>query len=119
MYTYVDCNQPTYFDVDDTLIMWSVEDGENTIKLNGVSVVINEANINALKKHAMRGHTIIVCSAGGASWAKAVVDALGLQDLVDVIMEKPMWYYDDLPANAFMGKPHYYPYEGGDPDNAA
>jgi len=115
MYKYIDCHQPTYFNVDDTLVMWNVPLTKGAINVNGSQVMPNQGNIDALKRHSMRGHTIIVWSAGGSQWAKAVVDALGLQDHVNAIMEKPMWYYDDKQSSHFMGEAQYNEYKPKEP----
>ncbi len=100
-----------YFDVDDTLISWERpttpdHDSIRLKDLDGVDVIVgvNWPNIDAIAKHALRGHTVVVWSAGGAEWASRVVQALHLEEYVDVIITKPTWYYDDLPANEFMGK---------------
>lgn len=136
------CNQPTYFDVDDTLIMWNrpVVDDPDVIEITCPTsrtmrtlmemsddgslapdtpsepvevgswterVKPHRKHIEELKKHKMRGHTVIVWSAGGWEWAEAVVRALKLEKYVDLVLEKPTWYYDDLPAQEFMGKRYY------------
>lgn len=115
-----------FFDVDDTLILWSptseqladegiditcpgtlhsgpdgdiVEIGEWTQR-----VVPYTPNIEAMKRHKLRGHRVIVWSAGGWDWAEAAVKALGLEHIVDVVMSKPHWCYDDLPPNEYMPK---------------
>lgn len=96
---------PTMFDVDDTLIMWQdthPEAVEMTIGAYTERVVIHHEHIKALKLHKFRGHTIVVWSAGGAEWAEKVVIALGLEAWVDVCMDKPAWYYDDIPAKEYM-----------------
>lgn len=46
-------------------------------------------------------------SAGGGEWAEAVVKALGLEKYVDLVMNKPSWYYDDKEAKDWMGKRIY------------
>jgi hypothetical protein len=61
-------------------------------------------HIEQLRKHKMRGHTVIVWSAGGYDWAAAVVKTLGLENIVDLVISKPIWVYDDLPPNEFMPK---------------
>jgi phosphoserine phosphatase len=136
------CKQPTYFDVDDTLVMWSrpaaddpdaieiacptsrterfllemTDDGtlEPDTPTETVSVGSwterlkpHKKHIEQLKLHKLRGHTIIVWSAGGWEWAEAVVRALKLEQYVDLVIEKPMWFYDDLMPNEFMGKRYY------------
>lgn len=126
------CNQPTFFDVDETLVMWEHGDPSHPDCIK-VEVPIgrqkraaedqgweteeitvqgdwsawirpHKKHIEALKKHKLRGQTVIVWSAGGWEWAEAAVRALGLVDYVDLVLEKPRWAYDDLPPNEYMPK---------------
>jgi FMN phosphatase YigB (HAD superfamily) len=96
------------FDCDDTLVSWKhyPKISKNSIAFNDPSgtVYLNaiKEHIEALKSHKLRGHTVIVWSAGGADWAEEVVKKLGLESYVDAIMSKPNWFYDDLSANEFM-----------------
>jgi phosphoserine phosphatase len=136
------CKLPTYFDVDDTLIMWNLpaaddpdvieitcptsrtqralqdmsDDGSLTPDTPNECVSVgswtqrvkpHKKHIEALKQHYLRGHTVIVWSAGGWEWAEAAVRALGLQPYVHLVIEKPTWYYDDLQANEILGKRYY------------
>lgn len=135
----LECNQPTFFDVDDTLVKWDRAQYSDIDKLHAVAItcptsrqskiieqetgeeaklenakgtwteylIPHRKHIEQLKLHKLRGHTIIVWSAGGWEWAEAVVRALKLEQYVDLVIEKPMWYYDDLTANEFMGKRIY------------
>jgi len=134
------CSQTTFFDVDDTLIMWSrpafgdpdaieitcpasrtqralmdlTEDGILTPETPPSEMVEvgtwtelvkpHKKHVEQLKLHKMRGHTIIVWSAGGWEWAEVVVRALKLEKFVDLVIEKPTWVYDDLPVVEFMPK---------------
>lgn len=133
---HLKCNQATFFDVDDTLVMWHkaspgdpraveikcpVSRHKQILDENGIEtgdVVVEKGiwtewliphtkHIEQIKAHKFRGHTIVVWSAGGDEWARAVVDSLGLAEYVDLIIAKPTWHYDDLPAEEFMGKRHY------------
>lgn len=129
------CTKPTFFDVDDTLIMWNrpspddphsvvvccppsthqfrtfdengklIEEGPK-IEIPGWSerVTPHKKHIEQLKLHKLRGHTIIVWSAGGWEWAEAAVKTLGLEKFVDLVIEKPIWAYDDLSPNEYMPK---------------
>lgn len=124
-------DKPTvYCDVDDTLVKWgspnSPEEEKNSVvvvvpahkythiieeteqKYENIQyeqrVVLIKEHINQLKEHKRRGHVVVVWSAGGSEWAAAVVKAVGLESYVDVVISKPSWYIDDLPANEFMGK---------------
>lgn len=113
----IKCNKPTYFDVDDTLIMWnpSTEMKDKfgiayTSPTGLVSVFVPHLpHIEQLKRHAERGHTIIVWSAGGSDWAELAVKILGLQDFVSLTIEKPVWSYDDKKPEEFMPKSYYWP----------
>lgn len=110
----IKCNLPTYFDIDDTLIMWSPKqedldrygvDFEHTYD-DGVirkgRILPHRVHIRQLIKHAMRGHTIILWSAGGEEWSYAAAKALGLDKYGTIYtMEKPRWAYDDKRPNEF------------------
>lgn len=133
------CFQPTFFDVDETLVMWSrpafddpdaieiicpasrcvralmelSDDGslnpETPTEIVSVGtwterVKPHKKHIEQLKLHKLRGHTVIVWSAGGWEWAEAAVRALKLEKYVDLVIEKPRWAYDDLPPNEYMPK---------------
>lgn len=111
----LNCVQPTYFDVDETLVIFVPDNSKEPELVEiadpsgkfSVKAIPHKGHIRAIKEHKGRGHTIIVWSAGGHAWAEAVVKALNLQDYVDLVIEKPMWYYDDLPCSKFMGKNIY------------
>lgn len=98
-----------FFDVDDTLVLWNPPSSEEekciTITTEAgykVWCLPHFKHIEAIKEHKARGHFVVVWSQGGADWAEKVVDALELRNLVDVVICKPSWFYDDLPANVFM-----------------
>lgn len=126
----IPCKQTTFFDVDDTLVMWNATPEQ--LEQRGVDFecpgslvdIDNDGNesfapawktrllphryhIEQLKKHKMRGHTIVVWSAGGWDWAAAVIKALGLESFVDLVISKPTWAYDDLQPNEFIPKPSW------------
>lgn len=115
-----------FWDVDDTLVLWNPtkeqleKDGidfecpaglflneENNVtpgKPWTARLVPHKTHIEQLKKHKMRGHMIVVWSAGGYDWAEAVVKRLGLEQYVDVVISKPTWAYDDMPAERILPK---------------
>lgn len=108
-----------FFDIDDTLIGWGkpefVDNGNFVkIELNGFKEVhwILKENVEALKLHKSRGHTVVVWSAGGYQWAEAVVKALKLEDMVDLVCGKPMWLYDDLQPEDFLPRAKLAPKDG-------
>lgn len=98
----IDSDKTAWFDCDDTLVSWDSfpgEEGTVLFKTPAQSYYLKakQGNIDQLKLHFSRGHRIVVWSAGGYEWAKCVVDTLGLQDYVSLVVSKPQWIYDDLP----------------------
>lgn len=99
-----------YFDVDDTLVSWEhygkqlpgMVEFEDPHTHGSLFLEVITEHIESMKKHKLRGHTIIVWSAGGADWAEEVVTKLGLRSMVDAVMSKPDWFYDDIPSSEFM-----------------
>lgn len=99
-----------YFDVDDTLVSWYADDKLETafVSFYDASTCLNyklkviEENVEAMRCHKLRGHAIVVWSAGGAEWAATVVAKLGLTEIVDLCIAKPTWFYDDLKAEEFL-----------------
>lgn len=112
-YQHIKCNQPTFFDVDDTLLLWGygTKPGEGKVRIECEGDVMyltpHKKHIEQIKAHAARGHTVFVWSKGGDVWANAVVKSLGLEPYVSYALEKPQWYYDDCEAQDFMGKASY------------
>lgn len=107
-----------YFDVDDTLVSWNhgyfYREGtvEFTCPHNQELLYLEviSDHVEALKAHKLRGHTVIIWSAGGADWAEEVARVLGLTKYVDAFASKPTWFYDDIPAKEFMpemNRKHY------------
>ncbi len=104
-----------FFDVDDTLVIWdwkSVDpEGLRLIKVEDPEakcsqlVMPHDRHVQLMKQFKARGHTVVVWSQGGWAWAESVVKALGVENVVDYVMDKPSWYVDDLPASMFLGKP--------------
>ena len=100
-----------FFDVDDTILIWddqcmqydetriAIRDPYNDKIKAYYYLIPHKKHIDILKDHAQKGYSIVVWSSGGALWAKAAVEALGLTDVVTLTMAKPTKYCDDLPAN--------------------
>lgn len=119
-----------WFDVDDTLIMWSPS--KEDLETKGIDitcpkgvwlnpdgelvasdtwtqrVVPHRLHMKQMITHKSRGHKIVVWSAGGEDWAEAAVKALGLEDYVDIVIGKPDWIYDDKAPEEFMPKAKWY-----------
>lgn len=101
--------ETVYFDVDDTLVVWDAWQGrENEClrfekwKYNSNNVIPHYEHIELLKKHKAEGDVIVVWTQGGSEWGEAVVKALDLESYVDLIVNKPDQYYDDLMTFQFM-----------------
>lgn len=90
-------------DVDWTLIEECLPDNKDAIKMldprtnEHVYFVPYKEHIQLLKQMKGRGRYIIVWSAAGYTWAEAIVKALGIEDVVDQVMTKPMVMVDDKP----------------------
>jgi hypothetical protein len=98
-----------FVDVDDTLIIHDKSkfppEFHISVPCNGrVFVgVPHSKNILMLKKFHALGYDIHVWSKTGWSWAKAVVEKLGIQDYVESYLTKPDFYLDDKEASEWMG----------------
>jgi len=107
-YQRIRCVQPSYFDVDRTLLMWgySTKPGSNTVPITcegrTFHLVPHKKHIEQIKAHWARGMTVIVWSAGGDQWADAVVRSLGLTKYVTLALAKPKWCFDDQPVEKYM-----------------
>lgn len=103
-----------FYDCDDTLVMWnpkvtdvSIQDSAGDLQ----NLARHEDHVRLLKDHKARGYTNIVWSAGGYQWAQAVVKALELEAYVDLIMAKPVKFFDDLPAQEVLTNRVYLPFK--------
>lgn len=106
-----------FFDVDDTLVIWDWKalnpEGIGLISIrdpnSGCSELVmpHDRHVQLMRQFKARGHTVVVWSQGGHEWAEAVCKALGIENLVDYVMDKPNWYVDDLHVNAWMKAPVY------------
>lgn len=95
-------NNVTCFDVDDTLVIWPKDfrihkEDRITFMYGGEMVHLEEHSYHTIfLKHCFnRGDMVIVWSANGYSWAQNVVETLGLQNYVTVVMSKPTRHIDD------------------------
>ncbi len=98
-------------DIDDTLVMHrdltsgqknSIIDVTCRATKQTFSLEKNKNMIRLLKEEKHRGATIIVWSRGGYEWAADVVTALGLEELVDTVLSKPLVYFDDKPVTQWL-----------------
>jgi HAD superfamily phosphatase (TIGR01681 family) len=112
--------EPTaFFDVDETLILskvtWSNEN-ERRVNIqdplnkdNFIVMTAHEQMIRLLKEEKHRGSYIVVWSRGGNEWAANVLRALNLDKYVDLVMSKPMAYFDDKDISEWLPYRVYIP----------
>ena len=113
----IDSSRIIMFDVDDTLVIWDWKDlnpdGIGLVSIENPDAKCSELvmphnrHIQLLRQFKARGHTVVVWSQGGHAWAASVCRTLGIDHMVDLVMDKPSWYVDDLPCEAFMKLPIY------------
>lgn len=102
-----------FADCDDTLVLWGRPEGGQAESLevgqgDYVELVYPHwVHVQKLREHKARGHKVVVWSQGGYEWARAVVKALDIEDVVDAVMRKPTWCMDDMPASAYMPQPYW------------
>ena len=95
-----------YCDVDETLCFTESE-SKATLEIDyyGQNRFIrpHTRNVNFLKSLHKRGFHIIVHSHNGWRWALNVIVALNLQNYVDEVKSKSVWYIDDKPVEEWFG----------------
>jgi hypothetical protein len=99
-----------FIDVDDTLVMHEKEKTENGVYISvkdpienrSIKLRVNEPMVRLLKEEHHRGSYIVVWSRGGWEWAQNVIVALGLGTKVDLVMSKPLAYFDDKPVEEWL-----------------
>lgn len=95
-------------DCDDTLVMWDISKYPDmpriTVDLCGpVQLVVNQKNVNLVRKLAKLGYQIVVWSQTGYDWARVVGKAVGIDDVTSLYMTKPRYHIDDMPASVWIG----------------
>lgn len=111
----VNQEQVIWFDIDDTLILHDHAAHPNLPKVlvhdpytNARRLVaVHMPHLLVLKERANRGACIILHSAGGGRWAKAVACALDIEQLVYDCLSKPIAIFDDLPIKSAIGRTTY------------
>lgn len=63
---------------------------------------VNTNMVRLLKEEKLRGGTVIAWSRGGYQWAANVIRALDLEQFVDIIMSKPLVYFDDMQVESWL-----------------
>lgn len=105
----IDSDRIAMVDIDDTVVCWNKSEFPEAKRVvieyvNGpVEVVPHQPNINTIIKFWKLGYTIIAWSGSGYKWATAVLTTLELDKYVHTVMSKPMYHFDDKPAESWMG----------------
>lgn len=95
-------------DVDGTLVIHDHTKCHKTVQVfdpatkKWLTMGVNVNMVRLLVEEKHRGGYVIVWSRGGYEWAKNVVLALNLENVVDLVMSKPLAYYDDTPVKKWM-----------------
>jgi len=97
----IDNEHTVFVDVDGTLILpydtnYDIVKVKDPVTGNYLKFRPHHAMIRLLIEEAARGSYIVVWSRGGNQWARAVIEGLMLESHVDVVMTKPMVYFDDV-----------------------
>jgi len=109
MYKFIDSELIAVCDVDDTIVMHHPDSLGEAITITdpytktNIDLKIHRKHVKLIKDFKARGYTVIVWSHGGPRWAKSVVDALGLEKYVDIVMAKPAKTLDDLTPDKILG----------------
>ncbi len=95
------------FDVDGCLIVAPEESDMKAhvydpISNKTIKVGVNKAMVRLLQEERRRGSCVVVWSRSGYEWASNVVRALCLEDCVDLVMSKPLVYFDDTPVKKWL-----------------
>jgi len=95
------------FDVDGCLIVEAKDSRQiahilDPVTKRFIKVGVNRAMVRLLKEEKKRGSYTIVWSRSGYEWANNVIQCLYLDDYVDLIMSKPIVYFDDTPVKKWL-----------------
>lgn len=105
---------PVFFDVDGTLVLpydkkqdkfhqvGRVVEVYDAITDKFIRMVAHEPMIRILVEEKRKDRFVIVWSRSGQEWAANVVRALDLVKKVDLVISKPLVYFDDMPVESWM-----------------
>lgn len=91
-------------DTDNTIAKWSKKHnipGEGRIEFicpyskEKIYLKPHLVHLRLIKQYKSRGYGVIVASKAGYAWSKEVVEKLGIEEYVDLIMTKPDKWVDD------------------------
>lgn len=102
-------NTTIYADVDNTIILYPPFTKNRKDKLmlklesgDYIKVFPHKEHIKHLKTYSKNGNKVILWSAAGGAWAKQVAKALKITKYIDLYLDKPNTYYDDLEVTEWM-----------------
>lgn len=104
-----------YVDIDETIIGWDHHSNPKATPIetanNGyLYVVLHKEHIELVKNLYNIGWNVIVWSQGGSDHAEKVVQQVGLNGFVHMIVPKPECYIDDIPFEQQYIKRIYKPF---------
>lgn len=100
-----------FYDVDGTIIIHeshkTIPPGESlqvfdAVTKQFITVRINKPMVRLLRESKARGSYVVVWSRGGYRWAADVIKALELTEYVDLVISKPLAYFDDTPIEKWL-----------------
>lgn len=108
--------RPSYFDVDNTLLLWKgdvTEPGDNKIEMRDLNndvyyLTPNKMLIDLLKLDAIKGYYIVIWSNRGYNWSVEARNKLKLNNYVDECLAKPVRMFDDENPQDFLPKPLHF-----------
>lgn len=101
----INSENTSFFDVDGTLVIHMptemIAPGESVqvydaVTKGHVTVRINRPMVRLMREASFRGDYVVVWSRGGHRWAADVIKALDLVECVDLVLSKPLAYFDDV-----------------------
>lgn len=114
------CERSLFVDVDETLVFvtYPKEKGKEAIEFDAFGykrrILPHWNHVEKIKEFRVRGIAVFVWSAGGTSWAEAVVRRLGLLGWVHVVPKPTDWYIDDKDVKTWMGERFYLDLTSGE-----
>lgn len=116
----LDKSRVVMIDVDDTICIWtptpehlqqdhSFQMGTGKFQF---PVTPHKFHLEFIRKLKVQGYGIVVWSAGGEEWALQAVQKLGIEDLVDIVMSKPVLLLDDMPTTHLPRRTYFDPITG-------
>jgi len=86
------------FDLDDTLIIWTDE-----------GFYVSQEHVDEMRRAALRGQFVVVWTRAPLPFARKVLEDNDLVKFVNILQNKPEFYWDDRPADGWMARCYHDP----------